>query len=125
MGFLRRLLSKDEHRQAGDESVVEVKAAQVQAAIEGGEALVLVDVREAWEWMSGHIEGAIHIPMGQLPARMDELSREDELVIYCHTGQRSLVARQFFLAQGYRDVRSLRGGVESWAREIDETMARY
>ena len=117
MGFLRRLLSKDEHRQAGGESVVEVKAAQVQAAIEGGEAPVLVDVREAWEWMSGHIEGAIHIPMGQLPARMDELSREDELVIYCHTGQRSWYAAAYLQGQGYTHVASLAGGINAWERQ--------
>jgi len=65
------------------------------------------------------------IPLRELPRRFGELDPARTVVTYCHTGQRSLVARHFLLAQGFADVRSLRGGVEGWALEIDPEMTRY
>lgn len=115
MGFLKRLLGGN-GRQASGEAVVEINAAQLREAMAAGEAPVLVDVREPWEWAMGHIEGAIHIPMNDLPSRLDELSREAELVIYCHTGQRSWYATGFLLGQGYDHVASLAGGIDAWER---------
>jgi molybdopterin/thiamine biosynthesis adenylyltransferase/rhodanese-related sulfurtransferase len=104
---------------------VEVTVAALHHAIESGSDVQLVDVREPWEWAVCRLEGATLMPLRDLPQRFGELNPTRPVVAYCHTGQRSLVARQFFLAQGFRDVRSLRGGVESWAREIDPKMARY
>jgi rhodanese-related sulfurtransferase len=84
-----------------------------------------VDVREPWEWSFCRLEGAVLIPLRELPGRFGELDPVRPIVTYCHTGQRSLVARQFLLTQGFTSVRSLRGGVEAWAVEIDPAMARY
>lgn len=116
MGFLRRILGGN-GRGAGGASVPEISAAQLQEALAAGEAPVLVDVREPWEWASGHIEGAIHIPMGELPARLAELDGEAELVIYCHSGQRSWYAAGYLAGQGYTHVASLAGGIDAWQRQ--------
>ena len=116
MSLLRRLLNGSP-RQAGGAGVTEINAAQLRDALAAEDAPVLVDVREPWEWSTGHIEGAIHIPMGALPSRLDELSRETELVIYCHSGQRSWQVASFLAGQGYPHVASLAGGIAAWERQ--------
>jgi adenylyltransferase/sulfurtransferase len=85
----------------------------------------LVDVREAWEWSICRLTDAVHVPLGDLDTRVGQLNRERPVVTYCHHGNRSLWARQILLDAGFRDVRSLAGGIEAWAREIEPTMARY
>ncbi len=87
--------------------------------------VVLVDVREQWEFDLGHLEGSVHVPLGTLPDRLAELDREVEVVTICHTGRRSLQAAHFLHAAGFRKVRSLKGGVEAWAVNIDPAMPRY
>jgi adenylyltransferase/sulfurtransferase len=104
---------------------VEISVAALSHLMASGGGVELVDVREPWEWSICRLEGARLLPLRELPQRFAELDPARPVVAYCHTGQRSLIARQFLLAQGFADVRSLRGGVESWAREIDPAMPRY
>jgi len=104
---------------------IEVSVSALHHAIQSGGDVQLVDVREPWEWAICRLDGATLMPLRDLPQRFAELDRARPVIAYCHTGQRSLIARQFFLAQGFADVQSLRGGVESWAREIDPEMPRY
>jgi rhodanese-related sulfurtransferase len=79
---------------------------------------VLLDVREDDEWVAGHIEGAHHVPMGDVPARLDEISGladgPGELVVVCRSGGRSarVVA---WLAQNGVDAVNLDGGMGAWA----------
>ena len=89
-----------------------------------GQALVL-DVREPDELAINHIAGAEHMPMQQIPARVDSLPRDRHLLILCHHGQRSMVVTHFLRAEGFTAVSSIAGGIEAWAEEIDPTMARY
>lgn len=74
----------------------------------------LIDVREWWEFEQGHIPGAIHIPMQQIPERLAEVNESGPAVIVCHSGQRSAVVTEYLLAKGYTNVRNLAGGVEAW-----------
>lgn len=74
---------------------------------------VLLDVREQEEWDAGHAPGALHIPLGELPARIDELPEEDLLVV-CRSGGRSLRATAWLNRSGY-DARNLDGGMKAWA----------
>ena len=77
---------------------------------------VLVDVREPHEWEAGHAPGAIHIPLGDLPARMGDLPETDDAVaIVCRSGGRSARAVQWLAAQGY-DVVNVEGGMLEWQR---------
>ncbi len=85
---------------------------------------VLVDVREDWERAICMIDGSLSLPLGALPRRLDELPRERDLVIVCHSGQRSAAAAAWLGQQGFR-AHNLEGGVDAWARSVDPGMRRY
>ncbi len=90
-----------------------------------GRNLVLLDVRQPWEFELCHLEGSLHIPLDQLPDRMGEIAAHAAVVTICHGGARARQATQFLKASGIADVRTLVGGVEAWAVQIDPSMARY
>jgi len=97
----------------------------LQAKIDSGENVVLVDVRELYEYDLCHIEGARLLPLGQLPARAGELDKGSEIVVYCHVGVRSTQAVAYLRRAGFSSIRNLQGGIDAWAREIDQQMPRY
>lgn len=77
---------------------------------------LVVDVREPNEWAAGHAPGAVHIPLGDIPARLDELpSTDTSLPIVCRSGGRSGRAVQWLVQQGF-DVVNVEGGMQSWQR---------
>lgn len=86
---------------------------------------VLLDVREKWEYEMVHIEGAILIPFGELPRRFREITPTIEIVVYCHWGMRSLDAAFLLQQLGFKAVKSLVGGIDRWAQEIDTQILRY
>ena len=88
-------------------------------------ALLLLDVREPFEWEIARIAGATHVPLGELAARLGALDGHREVVAYCHRGVRSLRAADILRAAGFPRVRSLRGGIDAWAREVEPGMATY
>lgn len=90
-----------------------------------GERVRLIDVREAWEHQTCRLEGSELIPLGELPARCQELTDSEPIVLYCHHGIRSLDAAVWLRQQGVEGARSLAGGIERWALEIDPSMPRY
>lgn len=73
----------------------------------------LLDVREDYEWVAGHAEGALHIPLDQLPARLPELDPDQDLYVICRTGGRSFRAAQWLVGQGYSVV-NVAGGMDHW-----------
>jgi rhodanese-related sulfurtransferase len=77
------------------------------------EGAVLVDVREPDEWVAGHIEGALHVPLGELSARLAELP-EGDVVVVCRSGARSARATAFLIGNGLPAV-NLEGGMQAWA----------
>ncbi|GAB3268886.1 rhodanese-like domain-containing protein [Sinomonas notoginsengisoli] len=83
---------------------------RVDSLPEGG---ILLDVREDYEWEAGHAEGAVHIPLEQLPARLDDLDPDDDLLVICRTGGRSARATQWLVANGYSAV-NVAGGMDAW-----------
>ena len=74
---------------------------------------VIVDVRETVEWRAGHISGAIHIPMAELPNRLDELAAFGTLYVICRSGHRSEHATTWLRENG-RDARNIAGGMFDW-----------
>lgn len=75
-----------------------------------------VDVRESDEWAEGHIPGAIHIPLGELDQRANEIPAEGDIVTYCKSGGRSLKAVEILEAAGRTDVKSMAGGITDWKK---------
>ena len=84
-----------------------------QALIADGASLV--DVRSEKEWVAGHVDGAIHIPLNELSERMGELPVGTAVVTVCHTGLRSAIAARKLGASGY-SVSNIRGGMIAWDR---------
>ena len=101
------------------------RPAELAAHLEAGNAPVLLDVREPWEWDVCHLPGAILIPMGELPTRLQELNKAAETVVICHHGVRSYHAARYLETVGFGDVVNLSGGVAAWADEVDPVMPRY
>ncbi|GFG53806.1 sulfurtransferase [Mycolicibacterium agri] len=77
------------------------------------ESVVLLDVREDDEWQRGHAEGAIHIPMGQVPARMSEIDPNAKLFVVCHLGGRSMRVAGYLAQNGYAPI-NVAGGMQAW-----------
>jgi len=100
-------------------------ARQLKAAIDSGKRLVLLDVREPYEYSLCHLESSTLIPVEELPTRLGELNRDSEIVVYCHVGIRSAGAVRLLKQAGFANVRNLQGGIDEWARQIDNDMPRY
>src|SRR5262249_40157753 len=77
---------------------------------------IAVDVRERFEWNAGHIDGARHIPLGELANRLDELPRDAEIVLYCASGSRSSRALDVLRDAGFTRAKHLKGGYDGWLR---------
>jgi adenylyltransferase/sulfurtransferase len=104
---------------------LEITPAEVKQRLDRGEKLVLIDVRELWEFSVCRIEGAKLIPMGTVPANLQALDTDDEIVVYCHHGVRSLDVTVWLRGQGVEGAKSLAGGIERWSVEIDQNVPRY
>lgn len=76
---------------------------------------LLVDVREQGEWDEARIPGAVLVPLGEVAARLDELPRDRDLVVFCRSGGRSARATRYLLDQGRRAV-NVAGGIMDWAK---------
>lgn len=99
---------------------------ELHRRLESGELLVIVDVRERWETSLVSLPGSRLIPLNELGYRAeDELDFEDEIVLLCHHGVRSLEAARLLWDRGYEQVKSLAGGIDRWAVEVEPSLPRY
>lgn len=103
----------------------DVTARELKAAIDEGRKLVLLDVREPYEYALCHLESSTLIPVDQLAHRLKELNLNDEIVAYCHIGIRSTGAVSLLRENGFTNVRNLQGGIDAWAVQVDPKMPRY
>lgn len=104
----------------------EISAGQVKALQKRGDPFTLLDVREPWEYETARLEGAKHIPMGDIPTRAPlELDPDEQIVVICHHGVRSLTVTNWLRQQGFEKVQSMRGGIDGWARTVDPKVPLY
>lgn len=92
---------------------------------QAGKTPLLLDVREAWEMQRCALDGVLHIPMGQIQTRLNELDPEQEIVVVCHHGIRSNMVANYLARNGFARLYNLAGGIDAWAREIDKNMNTY
>lgn len=85
---------------------------------------ILIDVREPWEFDICKIQGAKNIPMNEI-INNSELNQDDNLAIYCHHGVRSLKVIDFLESNGFKNLFNLKGGVDLWSLNIDNSITRY
>lgn len=104
---------------------LEITPAETKQRLERGEKVLLVDVREPWEFEICRVEGAKLIPMGSIPANLQALDTDDPVICYCHHGMRSLDVAVWLRGQGVTTVRSMSGGIDRWSLEIDPQVPRY
>lgn len=104
----------------------EITPEAVKAKLDGGEAFMLLDVREPWEFERAWIDGAKLMPMGDVPSRAhQELDPEEPIVVICHHGVRSMNVTVWLRQQGFEKVQSMRGGIDAWSRIIDCSVPVY
>ena len=85
---------------------------------------VLLDVREVPELQMAAVEGATHIPMGEIEARIGELDKSKSILCMCHHGGRSAMVANFLAAQGF-DVYNVAGGINIWSQDVDSSIPTY
>ena len=103
----------------------EMNAKQLAEQIKQGTAPTLIDVREPNEYTYARIPGAVLKPLGGIYQWAQELDKDQEYVLYCHTGSRSWQATYMLERMGFKKVINLSGGIDSWSTHVDASVPRY
>ena len=98
---------------------------EISEMIKTNPILKVIDVREQWEYDKCHIDKSTHIPMGKIPDSIDMFDDEHEYVIVCHHGIRSRMVGLYFEQNDFKNIINLRGGIDSWSKTVDNSMATY
>jgi rhodanese-related sulfurtransferase len=98
---------------------------QLQEKLTQGEEVCLLDVRQDWEFDLCSLPDSLHIPLGNLENRLDEIPLSQSIVVICHHGVRSQQGALRLLQSGIKNVFSLTGGIDAWAKHIDPNMGFY
>lgn len=98
-----------------DQPALPREVSVADASLYDREELLFLDVREQFEWNEGHIPGAVLIPLGELAGRLNELPRDQKILVVCRSGNRSAQGRDILLQAGFEDVTSLAKGMTAWA----------
>jgi adenylyltransferase/sulfurtransferase len=98
---------------------------ELKAALDRGDQLVILDVREPQEWQIARIDGAVLIPLGEVPQRYGEIDKYQLVVCQCRSGIRSAKAAAFLRSVGFERVVNLTGGILRWSDEVDPSQPKY
>jgi rhodanese-related sulfurtransferase len=105
--------------------IKQLSAIELKTKLQDKERLTLLDVREPNEFEFTHIDSSVLIPLNQIPQRLREIDMEQEVVLICHHGMRSMQAANFLTQVGFRKISNLVGGIDAWSIEVDSSVARY
>ena len=103
---------------------IQMSPVDVAAALQSKLPPRLVDVRTREEWELARIQGAT-LNTEELAQEMMRLPKDTPIVFHCHLGRRSLDAASYFAGHGFKNVRSMTGGINAWSNEVDESIPRY
>lgn len=103
----------------------EITPIALSARLAQGDVVVVLDVREPWEFDLASVPNSTLVPLSTLPSAVNRLERDAEYVVLCHHGMRSDMAANWMRAQGYERVRNLVGGIDAWSLEVDASVPRY
>ncbi len=102
----------------------QISAVEASILQQDGEA-VLLDVRTTSELEICRIEGALHIPLNEIPERYETLPKDTLVIALCHHGMRSLKAQQFLVTKGFDNVINMTGGIHAWSSDVDPLVPVY
>lgn len=105
--------------------IPQLSPTELQRWRQDGKAFLLLDVRTDEETAVCTLPDSVHIPMNLIPLRSNELPDSLPIVVYCHHGIRSLHTAMYLADAGFETLYNLQGGIDAWAAQIDENMARY
>jgi rhodanese-related sulfurtransferase len=96
--------------------ITEITPDELLVRINSGDDMLVVDMRQEWEYEAGHIPGAVSVFIQEIPGRMDEFPRDKDVIFQCWTGKTSLQASGFLIENGWDSSRiaSLSGGIAGW-----------
>jgi adenylyltransferase/sulfurtransferase len=103
----------------------DITAMELKDKINSGAALRLIDVREPHEQEISNLAGAELIPLGQFAAHLSELDSAEEIVLFCKAGTRSTRALEILASAGFEKAKNLKGGINAWALEVDDSLPIY
>ena len=115
----------DGEHEAIEGGTLEISAEDLRVMLEvelAEDQPLLLDVREVHEWEAGHIQGAVHVPLGKLDEGLADLDPAREIVVYCAGGARSIDGSYVLKRAGFGNVRSLAGGLAAWQGAGNETI---
>ena len=106
---------------------VELGPGKVKAMLEAGDDITLLDCRTQKEKDVAAIDGAVFMPIQEIPDRIEELDAylDRKLIVFCHAGVRSMKVTMFLRERGFEDVWSMAGGIDLWSQAIDGAVPRY
>jgi rhodanese-related sulfurtransferase len=99
-------------------SCQEAQAMQTQGAL-------ILDVREPWELEIAALDGALNIPMQSIPEALNALPREQDVLLICHHGIRSMHVARYLAQQGFDRLFNVTGGTDAWSRQVNASLPRY
>lgn len=102
-----------------------LSAAEVKEILNNKNGTRLIDVREEWEYNIANIEGSELMPLSNFVDHLSRLNKEDNLILYCHRGIRSVNTCNYLAAQGFKNLINLKGGIEAWSDEVDQSVPKY
>lgn len=105
--------------------IPEITPAELARELKGENPPRLLDVREGYELEISRLVDVTHIPLGELPQRLDELDKDANWVVVCRSGARSGRVTAFLLGQGFRSVRNLSRGMNGWSSDVDPSQPQY
>jgi rhodanese-related sulfurtransferase len=105
--------------------VIEKEPLEVKELLDSGTDIVLVDVREKWEFEYCRIPNSIHISVTDIPDNISKLETKKPLILVCHNGRRSRHIGEELIKKGFDNLINLKGGVDQWADDIDMSMPKY
>jgi len=99
------------------EKTYEIEPKALAELIQQGKPLHIIDVREPEEVQEQPFVGAENIPLDTLPQYLKELDPQEEIVFVCHSGRRSALAAKYLIQEGFKNVKTLKGGMNAWLKE--------
>ena len=103
----------------------EISATEASNLKQSNSEILFLDVREHSELDICRIEGALHIPIGEIPERMGSLPRDKTIIIFCHHGMRSANIQQYLEASGFENLINMGGGIHAWSHYVDPEVPTY